>query len=329
MPRYLRAPQLIIWLSLLALAHSDKQCSNRAFERREHGVDDIPFIVYIEFQNLHRPEEKPSANAAGILIDRNMVLTRAYHCEVASASSFKVYPGQTYVHPKLREHQVAEYKLHPQRKGKTYDEDKSIGNYAIKYEMDFCLLRLKERVFISASIQMAPLPAADEAIVSKTLMVSGWGPFKDKKYVQGHCASVGGTEFDFSKASLFYHMAPVESTAQCAEALQSANVGLHPSLFCLGFRCKNFHTAHGDDGGPVFDTLTKKVVGMVLNVRQFDDLAKPQLNIRTSFAVKWINEVRVEWVKVEDDREEAAGGGESGVSGGTGHTGHHSHPTTP
>lgn len=283
---------------LVALAWADPQCNSNIYERRECGVSQIPYIVYIEFVNLHRPLMQ-LYHAAGIIIDRNIVLTRAYHCEVASAATFRVYAGQTYVHPKRREMLVKEYKLHPDRDRKTYDEAKEVHGYVMKYNLDFCLLRLTEELIMSADVQMAPLPMPNEPLhPAHDLFVSGWGPYDDAKTLQGNVAGIG-----YDRAVLFNHRAQPEEDSRCDAAIRTMNIPKSKDLFCLGYRCKDYHTAYGDDGGPLLDVVSQKVVGMVINVREWDKQKMPQLNAKISVAVNWINEIRANWTVPQEEKE--------------------------
>lgn len=282
---------LVVWILLfLDLCIC---CLVANHQRRQHGIEQIPYITYLEFNNHHVMER--DYHAAGIIIDRNMVLTRAYHCEVGSSSSFRVYPGQTYVNPKLLEFRVSKYVLHPARARKTYDETKSTRGYHLLYTMDFCLLRLAGQLTLGSAIQMASLPLPLEPLdPQQPLMVSGWGPYRDMNYKQGQLAGDG-----YANASLYYHITVPESTKECQEAVKGFDIKLSSDLFCLGYHCKDFHTAQGDDGAPIVNPKTQIVVGMVVNYRPFDALEKPQINAKICHAVGWINKIRKMW-KIHD-----------------------------
>lgn len=287
---------LIAYLSLFCVCiSSNRDCKGQLCFRHEIGIEEIPFIVYLEFNNLHFTSESP-AHAAGTVIDINMVLTRAYHCEVSPSASFRLYPGQTYVRPKLHEKPISQYVVHPARKRLTYDESQSVHRYEMLYTMDFCLLRLPIVVDPSPNIQLAPLPMPDEELhPGHRMLVSGWGPYHDKDYIQGSSLIGRDGVADYTKASLFHHRPPVENYTICRDVLKSVGIEMDRSMFCLGFRCRDCHTALGDDGGPILDPVIEKVVGMVVNVRLLDRGDFPQLNIMTSYAVDWINDVRGRW----------------------------------
>lgn len=289
------------WLSFIHLllycaipvTHSNP-CNNRDLERREHGIDLMPYLAYLEMDNIHL--SIPEYVAAGIIIDRTIILTRAYHCEVAPLSSFRVLTGETFVFPKGHFEPVDEYRLHPARRDrKTYGPGFDRKVYQISYDMDFCLLRLRFPLQWNQNRQMAPLPAVGEdLIMSTTKFVSGWGPFWDRKTIQGRCRA-GTRNEEYRRSPPFYHMAPVETTDRCRKALMEAKIILTDSMFCLGYWCKDFHTAQGDPGGPVFDIEVNKVVGMVVNIREWDNNFRPQLNMKLEPAVAWINQVRLLW----------------------------------
>ena len=266
-------------------------CTNPRYERREHSIEEIPFIAYIEYKNLVRPNVQPF-HTAGTIIDLNMVLTRAVHCEVGSASTFYVYPGQNYVSPLKNHHTVSEYVIHPGRGTQTYDQRKTVRDFVVTYKMDFCLLRLKNLIELSAAAQLAPLPLPKTEIdYNRKVMISGWGPYRNVTFIHGQRAAASNLRY----AGLLHHMAPIESDADCAAALKTENITKTPEVFCTGYRCKDRKAVYGDDGGPVFDVVTQTVVGIVGNFKKWETLEKPSINFKITHALEWINQHRLQW----------------------------------
>lgn len=292
---------LLLSRALLSVNAADEiQCKHRVYERREHGIDMIPYLAYLEMDNQNARWLKPY-HASGIIIDENMILTRAYHCEVSRASSFRVLTGETYIWPDNgRPYSfVAEYAVHPARQRRTLDDGNTIVNYKMLYDMDFCLLRLKDRIMMTSSRQMAPLPQAGDSFLTGNVLVSGWGPHHNAAYLQGRCRTKT-RQYEHFRSPPFYHQIYPTDKSFCQETLGRAGITMTDNMFCLGYACKDMHTALGDDGGPVLSTIKQKVVGMVVNVRAFDDSKKPQLNLWLAPAVEWINTVRMEWANITD-----------------------------
>lgn len=271
-------------------------CPERTYERREHALDQMPYIVYIEMQSHDRLDLSPYT-ASGIIIDVNMVLTLAYHCETSYSQTMVVYAGQYYINPKNSPNYVQHYELHPDRDGETMDLVGGISNYKYNLEFNFCMLRLRHNLVWSPTIQRAPLPFNYEKIgLNEQLMVSGWGPFRDTGFIQGKCQAALG-KAKYIRAGLFFSVSPRVESHLCKDSLRHAGFDALPNdVFCLGHPCKDYHTALGDDGGPVVHVDSGKVVGMVMNLRDNDEAEEYQTNADLRYAVDWINNLRPQWV---------------------------------
>lgn len=290
-----------LFLLPIILADETDECNNRNMERREHSIEEIPYIIGLKMENHHRPE-KYGYFAAGIVIDRNMVLTLAYHCEVSMASEIRMFAGEAYILNGRNKIFAQDYMLHPQRSGpmgrKTLDElGGNLGNYTVDRSMDYCLLRLRSDIQFSQSAQKAPLPFPDDPLPgnpgSTRYLTSGWGNFLCSNCMIGNCGRSGKSYSDWNKVGLFMNLGLLIDDASCKEVMKE--VGLPEGNFCLGGFCENHHNMYGDDGGPVVDVQSQTVVGMVVNVREFDTKEKPQQMIRLAPAVQWINEMRAKW----------------------------------
>lgn len=287
------AAAALFLLPLLAVA-----CPPRYLERREHGVDQIPYIVYVEMRNMYHPEWW-TYHATGTIIDSNIVLTSAYHCETSSKKTLRVWAGQTYVNPKTQQMNVVEYLLHPKRERKTYDEIKDLKDYERKLDYNFCLMRLDKSMTWSATVQRAPLPFSYEQVErGQQFMASGWGPYKTMEFVQGRCQQALGEHRNFSRASLFYSNSQRSTNEDCKKSLSMAGYSMRETIFCLGHPCKDFHTSQGDEGGPVMTVTNGKVIAMVSNINELDRMEAHTPNSDLAYAVDWINEVRKEWIKL-------------------------------
>lgn len=295
---------LIILLTLLLVPlTSTSECTNRIYERREHNIDEIPYIVYLEMVSQLVPELNPY-HAAGIIIDVNMILTLAYHCETAYSLSMRVYAGQTYVNPKIQELHVVEYALHPKRGRKTLDDTGTVKKYRKMIGYNYCLLRLNGSLIWSANVQRAPLPFSYERIErGQQFMVSGWGPYKNFDYLQGRCQMMTGDDTHYTRAGLFFTYSYRTPDYACERSLRKGFFLMHPTVFCLGHPCKDHHTALGDDGGPVMILKSGKVIGMVINMIEVDNDTEYQPNAELSYAADWINEMRVKWVPLADEEQ--------------------------
>lgn len=298
----------MLWLFtifLILLILTDSSWSNAdgcvgvepKYRKREIGVDQIPYIVYMEFTSMAHVNQKPY-HATGIIIDRNMVLTLAYHCETAKSETFKVYAGQTYINPKIDEMRVIDYKIHPARGRLPYDQSKTLHGYFNMAPMNFCLLKLDHDFEFNENVQMAALPLPNDTLsMDVEYLTAGWGPYSDREFIQGKLGMRASS--DFTKSSLFHNYAKVTDPVKCDGNLGLKDLRITEDLFCLGWDCKDYHTAYGDDGGPVVNPITPVVVGMVINWRELDKAAKPQPNVNLAYGVEWINEVRKEWTLVE------------------------------
>lgn len=291
---------LLIILCLPSTFHCDfvpaDDCSNRNIERREHSIEDIPSLIGLTMSNKHVPGDD---RAVGIIIDRNMVLTLAYHCEVSPAAVMRVYPGEGYIMLKRNEIGVEKYELHPYRvkeMGKTtYDESNSVTGYVRNRTMDFCLLKLRQDMKWGQAVQMASLPNEDDQWPgdrNSLFMTSGWGHFEKSSGMIAMCGRVGYNHLVPDKVGLFYTLSKKLSEDECRQQMQDCTVP-HTN-FCMGRPCEAHHTTYGDDGGPVMDPLTMKVVAMVVNCRNYDPKGTQQMT-EMRHAVKWINEMREVW----------------------------------
>lgn len=227
--------------------------------------------------------------------------------------------GQSYVHPFKNTYTVLEYLLHPRRRMlgfKLFDEGngKDVPNYNWnERRWQFCLLKIDPGIDTwSAFVQKAPLPHPDDPWDEKAELIPfGWGDFMCPWYArQGVVIWWAFAGFKLESATLFYHLAPQASSKDCKFNMGGKDWGGYfgewheDQYFCLEYKCTNHHTLDGDQGGPVYNPKTQKVVGMVVNVREWQKWKRPQLNLKLSIAVPWLNEMREKWAGKYKDQND-------------------------
>lgn len=217
-----------------------------------------------------------------------------------------VHVGKTYVEPPGMGYAVIEYVNHPHRVEKyqyrVWDEAQTLKHYLYKYiAYNLCLLRLTKDLTWSPYVQRAPLPYPTERLRNDSqLFIAGWSHMFSDEYQAGACIGICGGQGkkELKRASLFYHVAKEYPSAECDKQISNENSGwIDKGSFCVDYACKSYHTTYGDDGAPVYDMISHKVVGIVTNVREFDEKPSPQPCNRLDYAVPWINEVREKWTK--------------------------------
>ena len=292
-----RAISLILFLPcVLSSSSRVDSCAKGDYEyysRRANGIDEFPFIAYMTMYNNWKPHIIPYA-ASGTIIARNVIMTRAYHCEVSPSSSFKVRAGYSYVlQPNMVDHRVAEYAVHPKRNRKTHDERGLASGYTFLYSFDFCLLRLKELLPLTPGFQLSALPHFMEPLITThTFITTGWGPMNKTNFIQGLNHDLVSDD----KVSLFYQEHVLYKASDCQKFFTAR---LQPDQFCLSCSCRDRKTAWGDDGGPVIDAATWKVVGIVVNGDGSDPDNVLSLYSMTSHAVDWIVGISQRWSNLQ------------------------------
>ncbi|KAI1966804.1 hypothetical protein LOZ58_000293 [Ophidiomyces ophidiicola] len=139
---------------------------------------------------------------------------------------------------------------------------------------DVALLYLNSSIKETSNIRYAKLPEKDaDPIPGSTAVVAGWG----------HTKFEGSESPHLLKADI-----PVISRKKCNDYWSEIDRKILFSQMCAG--TKKAAGCNGDSGGPLFDSITGQVIGIVSQAQRCSETGWPTVFASVSAYVDWIKE---------------------------------------
>ncbi|RDW58266.1 hypothetical protein BP5796_12196 [Coleophoma crateriformis] len=191
------------------------------------SLGEFPYIVSLSYSGSHF--------CGGVLLNAYTVLTAA-HCSVDyGASSVKVRAGTLTWASGGTQVGVSSIVVHPSYNSDTTDND-------------IALWHLSSPLAASSTIGYATLPVqGSDPVVDTTTTTAGWGLLSES----------GST----LPATLRKVSVPVISRATCRAEYGTSAVTTN--MFCAGLAAGGKDSCSGDSGGPIIDTSTGVLLGLV------------------------------------------------------------------
>ncbi|EHK98516.1 putative Trypsin [Glarea lozoyensis 74030] len=213
----------------------------------------FPYIVSLQKSGSHF--------CGGVLINSKTVVTAA-HCSVGqSASSVKVRAGTLTWASGGTLVSVSSIVVNPSYSSSTINNDVAVW-------------KLATALPTSSTIKYATLPAqgSDPAAGTSTT-TAGWGTTSENS--------------NSLPASLRYVSVPVISRSSCQASYGTSSVTTN--MFCAGLAAGGKDSCSGDSGGPIINTSTGVLIGVVSWGQGCAEAGFPGVYTRLGNYVTWIN----------------------------------------